>query len=391
VNSFEEFIKEESSTGILLMLATIAALVFKNTGLAEYYDAFLSTPVVIQFGLLKIDKDLLLWINDGLMAMFFLMIGLEVKREFFEGELRKPHQVVLPAFAAVGGMVVPALVYVYFNSGDASAMSGWAIPTATDIAFALGILSLLGNRVPPALKVFLLALAIMDDLGAIIIIAIFYTQDLSVLSLVVAGTALLALTLMNRLGVRKLGLYMLIGVIMWVSVLKSGVHATLAGVLLAFTIPLRFKDGTDGFVHKVEHKIHPYVAFMILPLFAFANTGLSFSGIQPSELFSDIPMGIALGLAVGKPVGVFVFSAVAILVGLAKLPKDVSWRALFGVGCLCGVGLTMSLFIGTLAFSEGGEADILVDRMGILMGSWASALTGFLVLWLVLPRETKQD
>jgi NhaA family Na+:H+ antiporter len=387
----QQFLRWEAASGLLLVIAMGLAMLVANSPLASFYDTFLHVAVQVRVGELDIDKPLLLWINDGLMAMFFLMIGLEVKREFFEGELRKPHQVVLPAFAAVGGMLVPALVYVYFNYGNESAMSGWAIPTATDIAFALGILSLLGNRVPAALKVFLLALAIMDDLGAIIIIAIFYTQDLSVLSLVVAGSALLVLALMNRFGVRKLGLYMLVGVIMWVSVLKSGVHATLAGVLLAFTIPLRFKDGTDGYVHKVEHKIHPYVAFMILPLFAFANTGLSFSGIEMEQLFSDIPVGIALGLALGKPVGVFFFSAVAILLGLAKLPKDVGWRALFGVGCLCGVGLTMSLFIGTLAFSEGGEADILVDRMGILMGSWASAVIGFVVLWLVLPREKKLD
>lgn len=387
----QQFLRWEAASGLLLVIAMGLAMLVANSPLASFYDTFLHVAVQVRVGELDIDKPLLLWINDGLMAMFFLMIGLEVKREFFEGELRKPHQVVLPAFAAVGGMLVPALVYVYFNYGNESAMSGWAIPTATDIAFALGILSLLGNRVPAALKVFLLALAIMDDLGAIIIIAIFYTQDLSVLSLVVAGSALLVLALMNRFGVRKLGLYMLVGVIMWVSVLKSGVHATLAGVLLAFTIPLRFKDGTDGYVHKVEHKIHPYVAFMILPLFAFANTGLSFSGIETEQLFSDIPVGIALGLALGKPVGVFFFSAVAILLGLAKLPKDVGWRALFGVGCLCGVGLTMSLFIGTLAFSEGGEADILVDRMGILMGSWASAVIGFVVLWLVLPREKKLD
>lgn len=386
----QQFLRWEAASGLLLVLAMSVAMLVANSPLAALYDTFLHVAVQVRVGDLDIDKPLLLWINDGLMAMFFLMIGLEVKREFFEGELRKPHQVVLPAFAAVGGMLVPALVYVYFNYGNESAMSGWAIPTATDIAFALGILSLLGNRVPAALKVFLLALAIMDDLGAIIIIAIFYTQDLSVLSLVVAGSALLVLALMNRFGVRKLGLYMLVGVIMWVSVLKSGVHATLAGVLLAFTIPLRFKDGTDGYVHKVEHKIHPYVAFMILPLFAFANTGLSFSGISTEQLFSDIPVGIALGLAVGKPVGVFFFSALAILLGLAKLPKDVGWRALFGVGCLCGVGLTMSLFIGTLAFSEGGEADVLVDRMGILMGSWASAVIGFIVLWLVLPRNKKQ-
>ncbi|NVK11169.1 MAG: Na+/H+ antiporter NhaA [Gammaproteobacteria bacterium] len=385
----QQFLRWEAASGLLLVIAMGLAMLVANSPLASFYDTFLHVAVQVRVGELDIDKPLLLWINDGLMAMFFLMIGLEVKREFFEGELRKPHQVVLPAFAAVGGMLVPALVYVYFNYGNEAAMSGWAIPTATDIAFALGILSLLGNRVPAALKVFLLALAIMDDLGAIIIIAIFYTQDLSVLSLVVAGSALLVLALMNRFGVRKLGLYMLVGVIMWVSVLKSGVHATLAGVLLAFTIPLRFKDGTDGYVHKVEHKIHPYVAFMILPLFAFANTGLSFSGIEMEQLFSDIPVGIALGLALGKPIGVFFFSTVAILLGLAKLPKDVGWRALFGVGCLCGVGLTMSLFIGTLAFSEGGEADILVDRMGILMGSWASAVIGFVVLWLVLPREKK--
>ncbi|WP_298634729.1 Na+/H+ antiporter NhaA [uncultured Umboniibacter sp.] len=388
----KDFLRWEAAGGMLLVIAMAAAMIVANTPLNEYYQAWLDLIVQIRVGSLDIEKPLLLWINDGLMAVFFLMIGLEVKREVLEGELSSPAQIVLPAFAAVGGMLVPALVYAYFNWGNEAAMAGWAIPTATDIAFALGILSLLGNRVPPALKVFLLALAIMDDLGAIIIIAIFYTSDLSTLSLISGGIALLVLILFNVLNIKHLGIFMIVGTIMWVCVLKSGVHATLAGVALAFTLPLKFKDGTEGYVHKVEHAVHRYVAFMILPIFAFANTGISFSGIPLADAMGSIPVGIAAGLAVGKPIGVFVFAAIPILVGWATLPKDVSWSALFGVGCICGVGLTMSLFIGTLAFSGaggGGEAGIMIDRIGVLAGSWISAIVGFFVLWLVLPKVAR--
>lgn len=383
----QQFLRWEAAGGILLLLAMTLALIIANTPLSIFYNDFIDLIVQVRVGELNIEKPLLLWINDGLMAVFFLMVGLEVKREILEGELSRPAQVVLPLFAAVGGMVVPALVYSYFNYGDPMAMRGWAVPTATDIAFALGLLSLLGNRVPPGLKIFLLAIAIMDDLGAIMVIALFYTEDLSITSIIVSALALCALIVLNRLSYRHIGAYILIGIVMWVSVLKSGVHATLAGVLLAFTIPLKFKDGSEGLLLQAEHKIHPYVAFFILPLFAFVNTGIDFSGMTLSDMTSAIPMGIAAGLIIGKPLGVFLFSAVPIILGWAKLPKDVGWAALFGVGALCGVGLTMSLFIGTLAFGGDGREAIIVDRLGVLMGSWGSAIIGLGILWLVLPKR----
>jgi NhaA family Na+:H+ antiporter len=385
LNSFEEFIKKESSSGILLILATLAALICKNTALVDIYDTFLTTPVVLQFGLLKIDKDLLLWINDGLMAIFFFLIGLEVKREMVEGHLSTISQAMLPGVAALGGVAIPALVYAYFNlEGKGGNMDGWAIPTATDIAFAVGVLALLGPRIPVSLKIFLLALAIFDDLAAIIIIAVLYTVDLSVTSMVFAGSSLAILVIMNRMKVARQSAYIVVGIILWVSVLKSGVHATLAGVVLALTIPLESIDAKGqkfSMSERFEHSLHGWVALLILPLFAFVNAGVSLGGIDFDQMTAAVPMGIAMGLIVGKQVGVFGFSLVAVKLGLAKLPKGATWLQLYGVSLLTGIGFTMSLFIDSLAFT--GEASRIfanTDKLAILFGSLVSGVLGFAVL-----------
>jgi NhaA family Na+:H+ antiporter len=384
MNAVEEFIKKESSAGIVLIFVTIIALLLKNTGLSEVYDAFLSTPVEIRFGALHIDKPLLLWINDGLMAVFFLLIGLEVKREIIEGHLSTPAQVVLPGFAAVGGMVVPAAVYLFFVGTDTLGTRGWAIPTATDIAFALGVLSLLGKRVPVSLKIFLMALAIIDDLGAIVIIALFYTAELSTLSIAVAATALSTLVVMNRLGVDRKAAYIIVGVVLWVSVLKSGVHATLAGVALAFTIPISQRKMVVGRVKRsmlksMEHDLHYWVAFFILPLFAFVNAGVDFRSISLDQILTPVPMGIAAGLFIGKQVGVFGFSWLAIKMGLAKLPEDSNYTQLYGVAILTGIGFTMSLFVDSLAFPDAAQF-MFADKLAILVGSFAAGLLGYLIL-----------
>ena len=378
----QEFIKKESSAGILLIFVTIVALILSNSPLSGLYTSFLHTPIEIRVGALQIDKHLYHWVNDGLMAVFFLLIGLEVKREVFEGHLSSWSQVALPGIAAVGGMLVPALVYVFFNYDDSFALKGWAIPTATDIAFALGILSLLGNRVPVSLKIFLMALAIIDDLGAIIIIAIFYTSELSMEALTVASTCLVVLVALNRFGVTKKAAYIVVGVILWVSVLKSGVHATLAGVALAFAIPLSLKkkDGTECNLSKsLEHDLHYWVAFFILPIFAFVNAGIDVRGISLALMTGSVPIGIALGLFLGKQLGVFGFSWVAIKMGLASLPKDSNWWQLYGVSVLTGIGFTMSLFIGSLAFTD-DQTYQYTDKLAILLGSFASGVIGYIIL-----------
>ncbi len=378
----EEFIKRESTAGVLLIVVTIVALALQNSPLSELYAGFLHTPVEIRFGALQIAKPLLLWVNDGLMAIFFFLIGLEVKREVMEGHLSSMKQVALPGIAALGGMVVPALVYILFNRGESFAMNGWAIPTATDIAFALGILSLLGSRVPVSLKIFLMALAIIDDLGAIVIIALFYTSDLSVASIVVASVALVTLFVMNRMGVAKKAAYILVGVVLWVSVLKSGVHATLAGVALAFFIPLK-STASDGksfsMAKEMEHDLHYWVAFLILPLFAFVNAGVDLRGISLEEMFGPVPMGIMLGLFIGKQLGVFGFSWLAIRFKIASLPEGADWRQLYGVAILTGIGFTMSLFVDSLAFSD-SEVYKYADKLAILLGSFLSGIVGYLVL-----------
>jgi len=384
MNAVEEFIKKESSAGIVLIFVTIFALLLKNTGLSEIYDAFLETPVEIRFGALHIDKPLLLWINDGLMAVFFLLIGLEVKREIIEGHLSTPAQIVLPGFAAVGGMVVPAAVYLFFVGTDSIGTQGWAIPTATDIAFALGVLSLLGKRVPVSLKIFLMALAIIDDLGAIVIIALFYTAQLSTLSIAVAASALTILVVMNRLGVDRKAAYIIVGVILWVSVLKSGVHATLAGVALAFTIPISRRKIVAGRIKRsmlksMEHDLHYWVAFFILPLFAFVNAGVDFRSISMDQILTPVPMGIAAGLFIGKQVGVFGFSLLAIKMGLAKLPSQSNYTQLYGVAILTGIGFTMSLFVNSLAFPDPTQF-MFADKLAILVGSFGAGLMGYIIL-----------
>jgi len=378
-STFTRFFAMEAASGLLLIAAAILALIINNSPLSWLYNGLLETPVVAQVGALKIAKPLLLWINDGLMALFFLLIGLEVKREVLEGQLAKPSQIVLPGAAAIGGMLVPALIYWFLNRDNPPALNGWAIPTATDIAFALGVLALLGKRVPTSLKLFLMTLAIIDDLGAIVIIAIFYSGALSTLSLMLAGACIAALVAMNRMGVVKLGPYMIIGLILWVCVLKSGVHATLAGVTLAFCIPLRTRNAEPSPLKALEHALHPWVSFGILPLFAFANAGLSLSGVTLESFTHHVPMGIAVGLLLGKTIGVFGLTWMAVKTGLAALPSGANWGQVLGVAILCGIGFTMSLFVGSLAFEPGSSEYAGMDRMGILTGSLFAALIGYAV------------
>jgi NhaA family Na+:H+ antiporter len=379
----KEFLRLEASSGILLLLASILAMVAVNSPADIYYHALLDTPVAIRFGDFEIAKPLLLWINDGLMAIFFFLIGLEVKREFLAGELSDPSRVVLPIIAAIGGMAVPALIYSTINWDDPVAMKGWAIPSATDIAFALGVLALLGSRIPQALKLFLMTLAIIDDLGAIIIIALFYTADLSIVSLITAAIAVAVLFTMNRKGVLGLAPYILVGLVLWAAVLKSGVHATLAGVITALFIPFKKEPGESYTQLEIlEHDLHPAVAYGILPLFAFANAGIPFDGITADSFLHPVPLGIATGLFFGNQLGVFGFSWIAIKLGISQLPDDVSWVQLYGVAALCGIGFTMSLFVGSLAFEQGGPDYAVDDRLGILIGSLISGIVGYIVLRL---------
>ncbi|VVO33795.1 Na+/H+ antiporter NhaA [Pseudomonas fluorescens] len=378
-STFTRFFQLEAASGLLLIAAAALALIINNSPLSWLYNGLLDTPVVAQIGALQIAKPLLLWINDGLMALFFLLIGLEVKREVLDGQLSRPSQIVLPGAAAIGGMVVPALIYWFLNRDNPPALSGWAIPMATDIAFALGVLALLGKRVPVSLKLFLMTLAIIDDLGAIIVIAIFYSGALSTLSLALAAACIVALIAMNRLGVVKLGPYMIIGLILWVCVLKSGVHATLAGVTLAFCIPLRTKNAEPSPLLTLEHALHPWVAYGILPLFAFANAGLSLSGVTVENFTHDVPMGIAVGLLLGKMLGVFGLTWLAVKIGIATLPQGANWGQVLGVAILCGIGFTMSLFVGSLAFVPGASEYAGMDRMGILTGSILAAVIGYAV------------
>ena len=375
-STFTRFFQLEAASGLLLIAAAALALIVNNSPLSHYYTAFLDVPVAVQIGALQIAKPSLLWINDGLMALFFLLIGIEVKRELLEGQLSKPSQVVLPGAAAIGGMVVPALIYWFINKDYPDALGGWAIPMATDIAFALGVLALLGKRVPVSLKLFLMTLAIIDDLGAIIVIAVFYSSELSGVSLLLAAACLIALIAMNRMGVIKVAPYMIVGLILWVCVLKSGVHATLAGVTLAFCIPLRTKNSETSPLMSIEHALHPWVAYAILPLFAFANAGVSLAGVSLHSFVSHVPMGIAAGLLIGKTLGVFGLTWIAIKTGMAALPAGANWGQVFGVAILCGIGFTMSLFVGSLAFVAGSDY-VGMDRMGILTGSILAALIGY--------------
>lgn len=374
-----EFLRMEAAGGITLMVAAALALVLANSPLGDWYLWFQEIPGQVQVGALTVAKPLLLWVNDLWMAIFFFLVGLEIKREFLEGQLSTRAELVLPAVAAVGGMAVPALIYVLINWGSVDTLSGWAIPAATDIAFALGILALLGTRAPLSLKVLLTAIAIIDDLGAIVIIAAFYTANLSITSLALAAGAVVGLVILNRLRVTHAAAYIIVGAILWVCVLKSGVHATLAGVITALAIPLRVSsDDEHSLLRHLEHMLHPWVAFLILPTFAFANAGVSFAGIGLASFLDPVTLGIALGLLVGKQVGVFVPLWICIRMGLAPMPAGANWRQLYGVALLCGVGFTMSLFIGGLAF-EGTGFDAAV-RIGVLGGSVVAALAGYAVI-----------
>jgi len=390
--ALREFLRLESANGLLLILAAALAMVIVNSPAKPYYDMLLGLPVEVRIGQLELAKPLLLWINDGLMAIFFFLIGLEVKRELLEGELSEPSRIILPAISALGGMIVPVLFYVALNRGDPVALSGWATPAATDIAFALGILALLGTRIPSSLKLFLLTLAIIDDLGAVLIIAFFYSGDLSWVSLLIAAGAIIVLFIMNRRGVMEIAPYLLVGAVLWVAILKSGVHATLAGVLLAFFIPLHTPDRErESPLHRLEHDLHPAVAFGILPLFAFANTGISLDGLSIESLVNPVSLGIALGLFLGKQIGVFGFAWAAIRLRLAKLPDGANWLGLYGVAALCGIGFTMSLFISSLAFEQAGTALASDYRLGILAGSFLAGAAGYIVLRLAFQKDKPSE
>ena len=384
--AINEFIRLESAGGILLLCAAIAALLVANSPLAERYAALLSTPVAIMVGDLSINKPLLLWINDGLMAIFFFMIGLEIKREFVEGELSSPSQIVLPALGAAGGMIVPAAIYLGMNWGNSAAIDGWAIPVATDIAFALGLLSVFGSRIPTSLKVFLLTLAIFDDLAAIIIIALFYSGDLSLQAFYVAVGAIAFAVWMNFKGIKRVSAYVLVGIILWVAVLKSGVHATLAGVIIALCVPVRDNQGGSP-LRSLEHDLHGPVAYAILPIFALANAGIALGDVSLSTLTDPVTLGVISGLLFGKPIGILLFVGVAVALGLVRLPAGVNWGNITGVAFACGIGFTMSLFIASLAFDHGATEYFGQDRLGILVGSAISAVMAYVVLNLSLPKR----
>jgi NhaA family Na+:H+ antiporter len=384
-----EFLQSDAVGGVLLIFTTIFALILVNSPLEHIYHSFLHLHLGIRVGDYFLDKSMLHWINDGLMAIFFLVVGLEVKREIIDGNLSSIKQVALPTIAAIGGMIVPALIYVFFNNSDITAMRGWAIPTATDIAFALGILSLLGKRVPLSLKIFLMALAIIDDLGAIIIIALFYTNDISILSSYIALGSLITLMIFNYLGFSRKSLYFMVGLILWISVLKSGVHATLAGVALAFTIPFSSenKDGKKSYpIKEIEHGLHPWVTFFILPLFAFVNAGVDLRSIEISQVLNPVPLGIILGLFLGKQIGVFGFSFIAIKLKIASLPEGSNWLMLYGVSILTGIGFTMSLFINSLAFVDDTMFGY-TDKLAILIGTFLSAVVGYLLLRVAISKR----
>lgn len=379
------FLKLESAGGILLILAALLALICANTNLNVFYQLFFATPVEVRFGALEIAKPLLLWVNDGLMAIFFFLVGLELKREVIEGELSDVQNVILPGVGAIGGMLVPALIYLFFNYKDPIAIQGWAIPAATDIAFALGVLGLLGSRVPISIKIFLTSLAIFDDVGAIIIIAIFYTSKISLMSLSVVAICIPILLIFNKKNVVTKTPYIIIGMIMWVATLKSGVHATLAGILVAMFIPMRsIEDPNYSPVRSMEHDLHSVVAFFILPLFAFANAGINLTGVGAQQLLHGVPMGIALGLFFGKQIGILGACWLFIKLNITKLPNGMSWLSLYGTAVLCGVGFTMSLFIGSLAFEDAGDV-IFDERLGIILGSIASGIAGYCILRISLP------
>lgn len=381
VEKIKKFLKLESASGILLLIFASLAILWANTPLKDLYFDLLDTPVQVRFGSFNIDKPLLMWINDGFMAIFFTLVGMEVKRELMIGAISSYQRAIFPAVGAVGGMVVPVAIFMLLNANNPEFQSGWAIPMATDIAFALGVLALLGKRVPAALKIFLLALAIIDDLGAIIVIALFFSHDLSITALIISAIGIITLILLNRSGVTKISIYAVTGLILWAAVLKSGVHATLAGVILGFCVPLKGKDGETP-LEDFEHMLSPWCAFAILPLFAFANAGVSMEGMSLSTLASPLTLGVALGLFVGKALGVFSFSYIAVKLGIAQLSAGINFKQIFAVSVLCGIGFTMSMFLAGLSFG-GAESDsdfISLARLGILLGSAISAVLGYILL-----------
>jgi NhaA family Na+:H+ antiporter len=386
----KRYIRKESTSGLILIFVTILALALRNSIFSEFYTSFLQTQIEFKVGdILDINKSLILWINDGLMAIFFLLIGLEIKRELIAGHLSSAKKIALPAVAAIGGMIFPALIFIAFNYGDDFALQGWAIPTATDIAFALGILSLLGKRIPVSLKIFLMALAIFDDLGAILIIALFYTSDLSFHAISFAVICILVLFLLNRFRVTKLGFYWIVGGLLWVFVLKSGVHATLAGIIVAFTIPLHAVNEKRKLISpakSLQHHIHFWVAFYILPLFAFVNAGVDLSNLSLEKISNGVSLGIIFGLFIGKQIGVFLFTYLAVKYKIAKLPRCATWPQIYGISVLTGVGFTMSLFIDSLAFHD-TNTFYHTDKLGILIGSFLSGLIGFLILKFVKSKR----
>ncbi|KGJ98423.1 Na+/H+ antiporter NhaA [Thalassotalea sp. ND16A] len=390
-NFITSFFKLESAGGIILMVAAVLAMIFANSSWDHYYALFLDIPVAVKVGPLEVAKPLLLWINDGLMAVFFFLVGLELKRELIEGELADKRNIILPGVGAIGGMLVPALVYVYFNYDDPQAINGWAIPAATDIAFALGVLALLGSRVPTSVKIFLTSLAIFDDIGAIIIIACFYTADISITGLIVSACCLPILFLLNRYKIEARSLYMVIGLIMWTAMLKSGVHATLSGVLVALFIPMKSETNPEySPLKSLEHDLHAVVAFFVLPVFAFANAGISLRGVGMEDVLHNVPIGIALGLLIGKQVGVFGFCWLAIKLNFTKLPTGMNLKALYGTAALCGIGFTMSLFIGSLTFESTGFDKLFDERLGIIIGSLISGIIGYLILKFSLPNKAAE-
>ena len=390
-STLRDFLGSEVAGGYVLMAAAALALVLANSPLAERYFAALHIEFGFALGPLHLRESLLHWINDGLMALFFLLVGLEIKREVLDGQLSRPSRILLPGVAALGGVALPAAIYLAFNAGVPERAAGWAIPSATDIAFALGVLAIAGDRVPPSLKIFLTAIAILDDLAAIVIIAIFYTAELHWAALAGAGVASAVLIALNRLKVLRLWPYLLVGLALWYCVLESGVHATLAGVVLAMTIPLRRSPGRPDDaaspLHRLEHGLHKPVAFLVVPIFGLANAGLSFAGITTAMVLAPVPIGVALGLFFGKQIGVFLSSALVIRMNWADAPAHSSWAQLYGVSVLCGVGFTMSLFVGNLAFTDPALID--ETKIGVLMGSGLSALLGLAILFIAKPEQRR--
>ena len=385
--ALRDFLKQESAGGIVLIAAALLALVAANSLAAGSYFALLEVPVAVTIGSFAIDKPLLLWINDALMAVFFFLVGLEVKREVVEGQLSSWNKASLPLFAAIGGMAAPALVFLALNTESPDNLAGWAIPAATDIAFALGILSLLGPRVPVALKALLLAIAVIDDIGAITIIALFYSGTIDTGMLAGAALALAGMVVLNRFRIGSSIPYVLLGIALWIFVLKSGIHATLAGVAAAMTIPMVAPDGSEP-LERMEHALHPWVAFLVIPIFGFANAGVSLVGLQPSDLLAPLPLGIALGLLLGKQIGIFGFSWIAVKIKLASLPANVRWRQVHAVSLLAAIGFTMSLFIGNLAFADAAQVEAV--KLGVLSGSLVAAIAGYFLLRASLPKDAVQ-